>query len=106
MAIGALDELKGLAFEHRRSTFVSRQPGGRVHINDVLRPLCNRLFPDSRQGSLSTSPNLLRRAKRLVRINIDSRRVLLHEAAGIRRGTVFAVQGASEHAQHGHLLPR
>ena len=35
VAIGAVDELEGLAFEHRRSTVVSRQPGGGVS-HDVL----------------------------------------------------------------------
>jgi hypothetical protein len=30
--------------------------------------------------------------------------VILHQAAGISRGTVVAVQIAAEHTQHRHLL--
>src|SRR5262245_36883980 len=37
-------------------------------------------------------------------VRIDRRRAILHQTSRVSRWTVVAVQVASEHAQHGHLL--
>lgn len=37
-------------------------------------------------------------------VGVDRWRVILHEATGVRSGSVVAVEVAAEHAEHGHLL--
>ena len=60
----------------------------------------------SMDGARVTShhPRLAVEERLEARVRIDGRRVILHQSAGVRRRSVVAVEIASEHAQHRHLL--